>query len=191
MLQQRLQDGSNAQTPDDAILSPEADDGEHTRMTDSESGSVAEIYDLYQDLNAIVTGIPELWVPKGPDIPRSAQNSECLKVARTWLQKCQQEHPQCRVHGMQELPKRVLDVSRESVRLHIPTRGTKGSWVALSYCWGSEMLLRTINDNIESHKMGIAWGSLPKSHQDAVTVTRALGLQYLWIDSLCIIQDDG
>lgn len=38
--------------------------------------------------------------------------------------------------------------------------------------------------------MGIDWDDLPRTFQDAVITTRAIGIQYLWIDSLCIIQDD-
>lgn len=191
VFEQSLNDNLKAQKPNNATLSPKIENGEIARTTHSDSGTVVTMYDIYQDLKAAVTVIPEFWVPKGPEIPRSARNSECLMVARSWLQKCQQQHPECGDDGMNELPTRVLDVSRDPVRLHVPARATKGSWVALSYCWGNDMLLKTMSHNIEAHKMGIAWHSLPKTHQDAVTITRALGLQYLWIDSLCIIQDDG
>lgn len=39
-------------------------------------------------------------------------------------------------------------------------------------------------------KSQVMWASLPKTFQDAVRTARELGLNYLWIDSLCIIQDD-
>lgn len=50
--------------------------------------------------------------------------------------------------------------------------------------------LKTTSENLESHQENIPFGALPKTFQDAVIVTNAIGLQFLWIDSLCIVQDD-
>jgi hypothetical protein len=47
----------------------------------------------------------------------------------------------------------------------------------------------TVQANYEEHLCHIPHEKLPKMFQDAVTITRALGFSYLWIDSLCIIQD--
>ncbi|KAH7111152.1 heterokaryon incompatibility, partial [Dactylonectria estremocensis] len=65
-------------------------------------------------------------------------------------------------------------------------------YVALSYCWGSDLsgVVTTLSSNVEPHLQGIAVNSLPQIIQDAVRVYRELGLRYLWVDSLCIIQDD-
>lgn len=46
-----------------------------------------------------------------------------------------------------------------------------------------------MTDNIDSFKTIIPWAQLPRTFQDAMVTTRALGFQYIWIDSLCIIQD--
>jgi hypothetical protein len=43
---------------------------------------------------------------------------------------------------------------------------------------------------MESHRRGIAWSEVSKYFRDAIAITRKLGIRYLWIDSLCIIQDD-
>jgi hypothetical protein len=43
-------------------------------------------------------------------------------------------------------------------------------------------------ETIDAHLEGVLFEKLCKSFQDAVIVTRAIGLQYLWIDSLCILQ---
>lgn len=93
-----------------------------------------------------------------------------------------------------ELPTRILDVgplNHESVSL-LETNGQRGKFCALSYCWGPAGTQTLINsrDNIKDHLNGIQFSSLPKTFQDAVTITRELGIRYLWIDSLCIIQDD-
>lgn len=62
-------------------------------------------------------------------------------------------------------------------------------YAALSYVWGSSQPYKTTSQNYQSYKEGIPVESLGKCLQDAIWVTRKLGLQYLWIDALCIIQD--
>lgn len=49
--------------------------------------------------------------------------------------------------------------------------------------------MRTTAANLEAHKWGIPWDSISKVFQDAIMITRKLGVRYLWIDSLCIIQE--
>ncbi|PMD16994.1 HET-domain-containing protein, partial [Hyaloscypha hepaticicola] len=64
-------------------------------------------------------------------------------------------------------------------------------YIALSHCWGKgEGILTTTTSTIEERRREITWSSLPKTFQDAISITRALEIEYLWIDSLCIIQDD-
>jgi len=69
------------------------------------------------------------------------------------------------------------------------------SYVALSHCWGD--LPKEVKDmfcsstkNICNRQEGFSINDLPRTFQDAIRVTRELGQQYLWIDSLCILQDD-
>ncbi len=63
-------------------------------------------------------------------------------------------------------------------------------YVALSYCWGREQRQKTTKTNLEEQQQNIAYDILPKTLQDAIKVTANLGYKYVWIDSLCIIQDD-
>jgi hypothetical protein len=65
-----------------------------------------------------------------------------------------------------------------------------GSYATLSYCWGRAETIKTFRHNVQDHMKQILMLSLPKSLHDAVIVTRMLGIQYIWIDALCIIQDD-
>jgi len=95
-----------------------------------------------------------------------------------------------------KLPTRLIDLgppkSDAPPRLVKTKDYSKGQWVALSHCWGGPQNhpLKTTRANFEERLAGIPLSSMPKSFVDAVTVTKALGLQYIWIDSLCIIQDD-
>ncbi|KAF4635178.1 hypothetical protein G7Y89_g2937 [Cudoniella acicularis] len=92
------------------------------------------------------------------------------------------------------LPSRVLDVGpsdgSQEPYLRVYAQPTTGFWVALSHCWGTIPLLRTTTQTINSHIQGIPMAKLPPSFRDAVAITRILGIRSLWIDSLCIVQDN-
>jgi hypothetical protein len=63
-------------------------------------------------------------------------------------------------------------------------------FVALSYCWGTSQQAVTTKSNISSQEQQLLVSDLPQTLQDAIVVTRALDYQYLWVDALCILQDD-
>lgn len=86
---------------------------------------------------------------------------------------------------------RLLDLSADDPRLIVPEEGQVPPYLALSHCWGGGSPLRTMKANAEQHYVGINKNDLPKTFQDAIIVTKTLGFQYLWIDSLCIVQDDA
>jgi Heterokaryon incompatibility protein (HET) len=110
-----------------------------------------------------------------------------------WIAKCTREHPECGRPGAMPLPKRVLDLgqpgtSADPVLLH--SEETEGQYICLSYCWGSSQPIKTTRATIAQFSQRISFESLPPTFQDAIFVTRHLGIRYLWIDSLCIVQDD-
>jgi hypothetical protein len=98
------------------------------------------------------------------------------------------------------LPKRVLDVlnnDSKSIRLHESefnvheNRYEYGEYIALSHVWGvAKGLPKTTEITIQSHKKSIPLATLPRALQEAVVLTRALGFRWLWIDALCLVQDD-
>ncbi|CAM1509603.1 Fc.00g033420.m01.CDS01 [Cosmosporella sp. VM-42] len=113
--------------------------------------------------------------------------SDRLALAKSWLDECVTSHRTCAVVG-RELPRRLLDVSTSPIRLiEYPT---ETAFAALSYCWGTSGNLTTVKSNLQSHIDGIALDKFPQTLADAVRICRALGLRYLWIDALCILQDD-
>lgn len=69
------------------------------------------------------------------------------------------------------------------------TDSLNGPYLTLSHCWGSALVSKLEMRDLEKSKAGISASALPKTFRDAVFVTRKLGIQYLWIDALCIIQD--
>lgn len=105
-------------------------------------------------------------------------------------------------HFVPLLPARVLDLgwapsdgTSAKMRLHISTESEQACYVALSHRWGlksskQKMPSRTTLRNICHQCDEIDFQGLPRTFRDAVTVTRKLGFRYLWIDALCIVQDD-
>jgi hypothetical protein len=60
----------------------------------------------------------------------------------------------------------------------------------LSHRWGQGQMMRMIKETLSLYTREISWESIPRTFQDAITFARHLGLAYIWIDSLCIVQDD-
>lgn len=118
-----------------------------------------------------------------------------LKVAQLWHHECLASHRKCTRALFQKrpLPARVIDVgdAPRNPRLII-TDGRPGSWAALSYCWGGQstfVLNKKTSDSFFGGKVPLC--RFPKTLRDAITITRALGLRFLWIDALSIMQDSA
>ncbi|KAL6710926.1 hypothetical protein ACN47E_006801 [Coniothyrium glycines] len=121
-------------------------------------------------------------------IPDNTSSLQTLDTVRQWLANCKTNHQRCHYAGEQALPTRVVDVGYP-VRLH-EGKGARGKYACLSHCWGKLQIIRTLKENHSDMKAAIPWESLPQTFKDAIDFTRRLGLRYIWIDSLCIIQDD-
>jgi hypothetical protein len=120
-----------------------------------------------------------------------------LSKVRGWFDEChaqQHIHNRCSPQIATTLPTRLIDVGLEPCANIIKLRKSQelknGRYPALSYCWGTEQNFCTTNKSIADMEQGVPISLLPKGLQDAVMVTRALGLCFLWVDAICIIQDD-
>jgi Heterokaryon incompatibility protein (HET) len=88
------------------------------------------------------------------------------------------------------LPTRLLELSSTGTRLRLG-KELKGpiKYATLSHCWGS-LSFTTLNEaNVAQFLQNIPHEILPRTFQDAIEIALYLGFKYLWIDSLCIIQD--
>lgn len=112
------------------------------------------------------------------------------------MKDCAENHALCKPSTTATLPTRVIDVRAEGQdpRLVI-TNGREGQYVALSYCWGDPRKhgepFKTTRENYETHQEALPLDKLPATLRDAVLLCRRLGLQFLWIDAICIIQHDA
>ncbi|ERF70188.1 hypothetical protein EPUS_00376 [Endocarpon pusillum Z07020] len=122
---------------------------------------------------------------------RTSQKVE-LDLGLSWVRECIEKHPDCKHEDESLLPSRVIDVGSycgdETLRLR-QCSGQKAPYVTLSHCWGPSNPARTTSACYNNYLKSIPLAGLPRTYRDAVAVTRFLGIRYLWIDSLCIIQD--
>jgi len=131
-------------------------------------------------------GCVERIVPCDTDSPGS------LQTVKRWIKECDEGHD-CTSNSKSDLPRRLLDVRNDSVRVHEITEADKGTkYACLSHCWGypPNSILRSTLATFNDYRQAIPWEKLPKTFRDAISFTRKLGVPFLWIDSLCIVQDD-
>jgi hypothetical protein len=92
------------------------------------------------------------------------------------------------------MPARIIDIGTKRplsfVRLHWTEEGETGNFAALSYCWGGEPPIRSTVATAQDFTDGIRFSKFPKTLQDAMTVASKLNIRFIWIDCICIIQDD-
>jgi hypothetical protein len=125
-------------------------------------------------------------------VPSYVSLEDMSRKAESWGRDCLDEHEACRQdmpnHG---LPTRVIDLggTEEDVPYLYESKGENLPYVALSHCWGGKIPSSTIESNRVERYTELNIDELPQTFQDAVQATRALGIRYLWIDALCIIQD--
>jgi hypothetical protein len=125
-----------------------------------------------------------------PYISHSSDSDRCFTLLKKWLEDCRNNH-ECPQNSAASLPTRVIDVGEQGMPLRLVETGTlKSEYLTLSYVWGNSNKGITLKSNLDERLNSLAFESLCKTHQDAITITRKLGFQYLWIDALCIVQDD-
>lgn len=94
-----------------------------------------------------------------------------------------------RPDSAQTIPTRLVDVDGASVRL-VETGQICPPYIALSHCWGSNLeTYKTTSTNLAQKNTAIYPQDLTPTFLDAIEITRDLGVRYIWIDALCIVQD--
>ncbi|PMD53177.1 HET-domain-containing protein [Hyaloscypha bicolor E] len=145
---------------------------------------------------------PLFGIPTRPHVTGASKSNLSASIA--WVKKqmkiCddEQEHPCYNATKTKFLlPKRVLDLwypeeepLETRVRLYEPKKNKKGEWATLSHCWGNTDPICTTTTNRKDFLQKIPWENISATYKDAIQITRLLGIRYLWIDSLCLIQDD-
>jgi len=146
----------------------------------------------------------EKGVPWLRDIGENTASTESLRRAKRWLEECLEATAHRELSPVQmdqphifktEGPTRLIfitdceDAQNSSIRL-IETHGASHSYATLSYCWGalnSEWLCT--KHTVDQYLLGIDREILPATLRDSIAIAANLGVSYIWIDALCIIQD--
>src|SRR4051812_41270792 len=127
-------------------------------------------------------------------VSSNTESHETMAVIKEWMRTCDGSHACFKPEKAEgsALPTRVLLVSSdetENIYL-VESKSGLGRYATLSHCWGEYKPLQLLESNLAQFQTrGIPIMELPKTFQHAVKVTRSLRIDYLWIDSLCIIQD--
>lgn len=120
-------------------------------------------------------------------------SDENFTIAKDWIETCTTKHKECPSNDEPPLPTRVIDVGENGhgdCRVLINRSNIEAHYVALSHCWGGPIDCVLKTEELQEFQQRLPWDRLTANFQDAITVTRKLGVRYLWIDSFCIIQDD-
>ncbi|PVH96061.1 HET-domain-containing protein, partial [Periconia macrospinosa] len=118
-----------------------------------------------------------------------------FEQARHWIHHCKDNHAKCRQADSDlRLPTRLVSIDRNSTG--ISARLCDGQslpcnteYLTLSHCWGTAEFMTLRENNKDSFYISIPVERLARTFQDAMYATAVLGFKYIWIDSLCIIQD--
>lgn len=139
--------------------------------------------------------------PQGlPNVPilsllHGSSSPHALKFLKTQIKTCLKSHAQCQVVESDYTPTRLLHIAKDGkIQLRFHSDIPKGAkYTALSHRWGRDSAdsCLTTRANIEDRKNNIPWDDLPQLFHDTVSLTLGLGASYVWIDSLCIVQDDS
>ncbi|KAK3689421.1 heterokaryon incompatibility protein-domain-containing protein [Podospora appendiculata] len=136
-------------------------------------------------------------------------SKERQALMKSWIDLCVEKHgPNCQnKHGTRSEFKKlidgtyfgVIDVIDMQLKQLPMVNGKPEKYVALSYVWGKrpvdEKPYTTMRTNvmlrIQHGGLEKAWDRLPRTIQDAILLISRLGERYVWIDSLCIVQDSN
>lgn len=114
---------------------------------------------------------------------------DVVRIAKSWVESCSKHHKECEKETQGALPTRLVSVVGDYPHL-CSTKGwtSKPRYSTLSHRWVSEPFVKLTDENLEALMQHIPIGELPQTFRDAIDISRRLGLEYIWIDSLCIIQ---
>ncbi|KAF4975744.1 hypothetical protein FZEAL_7521 [Fusarium zealandicum] len=124
--------------------------------------------------------------------PSGTHDPRMWSLAKGWLDKCQKTHPDCSASRNPTFrPTRLVEIlDTKTVRVLERNSATPlGPYAAFSHCWGRTKTLKLLEENKALLKTSIRIADLPQSYKEALDVAMRFGINYIWIDSLCIVQN--
>ncbi|PNP42258.1 hypothetical protein TGAMA5MH_05940 [Trichoderma gamsii] len=133
---------------------------------------------------------------RGYKLSRSTGDDKSITQAVDWLSKCRASHGECQAYDAAFVPTRLLYLGTKQAESQflelVENLDHAVPYAALSHRWTQETPTKSLlTNNLPDRKQnGMPMASLPEMMQDAVSVLQRLGIEYVWIDCLCIVQDD-
>jgi hypothetical protein len=123
-----------------------------------------------------------------------SDDPDCSSIVQQWLEECTTKHPKReRLRDKAWFPSRLLDLratDSDAIRLLDTSKAPPiGPYMTLSHSWGGAPIAQLERSNSDDFERHMLLESFPKTFREAIAVVRSLDVRYLWIDSLCIIQD--
>lgn len=123
-----------------------------------------------------------------------------IELITNLIKTCLSDHPSCHTQKQSSFPTRVLDLGDDpnttTVRVvpgsHCAER--EGKYMTLSHCWGNppaDVPWKLTTERMEKFASEVPFDIIPKTFREAIDLVKRIGERYLWIDSLCIIQDSN
>ncbi|KAI0600392.1 HET-domain-containing protein [Biscogniauxia sp. FL1348] len=173
-----------------------------TEDLEAETLFLGDEFEIPKNCSGLDYGI--VYTPMSPKLSVSYQpylvsrdypwHGKAIDKIKAWMRACEREHVHCPPRHSTALPKRVLEIADDSVSLYISgnedAQKEDQRYVALSYRWGNDFSLKLTRNTMDTFIEGISISELPATLRDAVHICRNLGFKFIWIDALCIVQDD-
>jgi hypothetical protein len=109
---------------------------------------------------------------------------------KEWINRCHMTHEHARAKRNCKPTRLIKLAENEGDVAQLFSPETPVEFAALSYRWGLGKQSETTKENVCERFRELRTPDFPKTLQDAIQVTSALGLKYIWIDRVCIVQDD-
>ena len=144
------------------------------------------------------TGNPSPWSAFGlsTQVAPDVLSDTSIQRLSQWIEDCIANHSSCNVFKQRARPARLLKIQRTTdtadptVTLLPIDQEDDYKYVALSHYWACSKPIKTTSLNVHERSAGVQWDDLPEVFKETIRLSLRLGIRFIWIDSLCIIQGD-
>jgi Heterokaryon incompatibility protein (HET) len=119
-------------------------------------------------------------------------SEDSLPIIKKWFERCCNSHSKCNIRQRSFRPTRLLYIGDDVPRLRLSANYEAGvKYATLSHSWGHISLATLHAGTLQQFRTEIPVEAISKTFKDAICVAKTLDIQYIWIDSLCILQNDS